>query len=635
MKRPPDGNLLVPPHLSDTAVLAYLDGELSGTAAEQAKCHLAKCWSCRSWMSAVEKNIDRFVRARAAVLPDVESGHEQRVNQFRERLSRHAAARTQDYGGAAWSARWQRVLQGWGAAIAAHRQAAIAATVAVCIMVVMFTDALNTKVSADTVFRNVETFEGKHQAGDGQVTRASVRIEKLNARQGTRRDLGTVTVLRDSQSPALVVTSRPADGRPLEVVLPASVRVSAEIPSILPQEEGFPLPLVQYLAKQQWVPDGSAHEFEKLLAGRGNTEANGKKDGSEFDLHYPFAAGHTSGISEALLRVNSSDYAPLGVSLFTQPEGDEYRFTRTGFEVAPRTVEIARVFKADVPELTGRANSVPALPKAVPVPYANSRASQEEVAVAEALHGVDACLGEEVHIFPMSDGSLLVQGLVDKAERKNAIQAALRHVDANLRIEVYLPRELRSGSELFSPPDVTADGQTVELPSSEATLADLSSGRVPLYAQMREHFARPQQDAEETERQINAYSNEVVTLARQTFLHAWALKRLDVEFAPQRTAGLAPELLQEVAKIKGDHRRWIATITQRQAQMLSELPGADASAAAAAEARASEKSDSDTILRLAREQNDLVRSLFTTSTTRQETEPGLDRLLAVLRRMGS
>jgi hypothetical protein len=634
MKPAPEGNLLVPPHLSDTEVLAYLDGELTGPDTAKAKCHLAQCWSCRSWVSAVEKNIEKFVRARNAVMPETKSGHEQRVNQFRQRLARHAAAHAHEEQQLPWSVRWKQALAGWGAMISAHRQAAIAVTVAACIVVVMFSDALNTKVSADTVFRNAETFETKHQPGGGQVVRSSVRIEKVNARQGTQRELGTVTVLRDSQSPAVVVTSSPANGRAHEVALPVSARVGQEMPSILPADAGFPQPLVEYLAKQQWVPDGSAHEFDKLIAGRGEAATSGKKDGAEFDLRYPFAAGHASGISEALLRVNARDYAPLGVSLFTQSEGEEYRFTRTDFDVEPRTVEMARLFNGDVVESMGRSQSAAPLPKAVPVSYANSRATQGEVEMAQALHSVDACLGEEVHIFPMSDGSLLVQGLVDKAERKNAIRAALKNVDANLRIEIYLPRELRSGSELYNPPDASVGG-IVDLPSSEATLADLSSGRVPLYGQMHDHFAKPNRDPEETERQINAFSNEVVTLARQTFLHAWALKRLDVEFGPERTGELSPAVLQEINKIRGDHRRWIATISHQQAQMLSELPGMEANAASV-EAGAADKNDSDAVLQLAREQNDLVRSLFTTSTASQAaTAPELARLLAVLRRMGS
>jgi len=376
MKRAPEGNLLVPPHLSDTEVLAYLDGELTGPDTDKAKCHLAQCWSCRSWVSAVEKNIEKFVRARNAVMPDTDSDHEQRVNQFRNRLARHAAAHAHEEQQLPWSVRWKQAFAGWGAMIAAHRQAAIAVTVAACIVVVMFTDALNTKVSADTVFRNAETFETKHQAGGGQVVRASVRIEKVNPRQGTQRDLGTVTVLRDSQSAAVVVTSRPANGQLHEVALPVSAQVGRELPGILPVDAGFPKPLVDYLAKQQWVPDGSAREFEKLIAGRGEAATSGKKDGAEFDLRYPFVAGHASGISEALLRVNASDYAPLGVSLFTQSEGEEYRFTRTDFGVEPRTVEMARLFNADVVESMGRSQSAASLPKAVPVSYANSRATQ-------------------------------------------------------------------------------------------------------------------------------------------------------------------------------------------------------------------------------------------------------------------
>jgi len=58
----------------------------------------------------------------------------------------------------------------------------------------------------------------------------------------------------------------------------------------------------------------------------------------------------------------------------------------------------------------------------VPLTYSNSRATVQEVEIADALHNVDACLGEEVYLFPMSDGSILVQGLVDTPARRVLVQ---------------------------------------------------------------------------------------------------------------------------------------------------------------------------------------------------------------------
>jgi hypothetical protein len=129
------------------------------------------------------------------------------------------------------------------------------------------------------------------------------------------------------------------------------------------------------------------------------------------------------------------------------------------------------------------------------------------------------------------------------------------------------------------------------------------------------------------------FSNEVVTLAQQTFLHAWALKRLDREFSGERTSGLSAATLQKIEQMRQDHRRWVSTLAHRQAEMLSEIAPA-ALAASVAQVDASQQ-DSQTLLRLAQEQNDLVRALFTASQAAPETASGLARLLAVLRRMGA
>jgi len=46
-------------------------------------------------------------------------------------------------------------------------------------------------------------------------------------------------------------------------------------------------------------------------------------------------------------------------------------------------------------------------------------------------------------------------------------------------------------------------------------------------------------------------------------------------------------------------------------------------------------SDSDALIRLAQEQNDLVRSLFTVSAANPETDSTVSRLMSVLHRMGA
>jgi hypothetical protein len=232
----------------------------------------------------------------------------------------------------------------------------------------------------------------------------------------------------------------------------------------------------------------------------------------------------------------------------------------------------------------------------------------------------------------MSDGSLLVQGLVETSARRDAIRQALKEV-SGLRIEVYLPREIRTGFELYNAPDQSTDRLRGGVATSSATLADLSSAKMPLYERLYQHFSQSGSDSDAAEKQVAVFSNELVTLARQTFLHAWALKKLDREFSGERIANLPPAVQQKVEQMRQDHRRWVSTLAQRQSEMLSEVAGHEIAQAAGAVADGQQ--DSSELLRLAQEQNDLVRALFTTSQASSETTASLARLLVVLRRMGA
>jgi hypothetical protein len=233
----------------------------------------------------------------------------------------------------------------------------------------------------------------------------------------------------------------------------------------------------------------------------------------------------------------------------------------------------------------------------------------------------------------MSDGSLLVQGLVDSSARRDIIRQALKSVVGPLRVEVYVPRELKNGSELYPSPDPALQESSGGSSSPSATLADLSGATMPLHETLYAHFYKPGSSAEDVNKQVALFSNEIVTLARQTFLHAWALKRLDREFSPERISGLPASVLQKVEQMRRDHDRWISTITHRQTDMLSPIAGPEITSDIAQAVAGRE--NSDTLLRLAQEQNDLVRSLFTTSQRTPETATSLGRLMVVLRHLGS
>jgi hypothetical protein len=639
MKIAPDRNAGPPPHLNQTQFVAYQDGELSRSEMESARAHLESCWTCRSRLTAIQGGIESFLRARKRLLPDPSVLAESRVEQFRQRLTRHAAAVAAMP--LSLSERWliwRNQVRHAGHALLQPRRAALAGFVAACLLVAMFTNVLNTRVSADAVLMQAEKYEAAHFPDTGQMTRSLVTVERIDRSSQAVKLLGTIVVVRDSAIPVAYLMAQLASGS-IESV---TVRDDGQMPEPTLAAalfgNGLEAPLLQYLTGQRWTPDVSVVGFRRLVSARGTTVASAQRDGSAFELHYPFAAGHPSGITEVLLVVDRRDYSPTSVSIITahQSASWEYRFTRTSFSSEPRNVELARL-KASTDSSTlstGRSATIPPLRKAVPLSYANSHANDGEVAAAEALHRVDVCLGEEINLFHMSDGSLLVQGLVDSSARRETIRQSLKSVSGPLRIEVFVPRELKSGSELYTPPDQFGEKLPAGgAPRTSATLADFSSAQMPLHDQLYRHFAQPGVSADETGKRVALFSSEVVTLAQRTFLHAWALKRLDREFSGERTSGLSAASLQKVEQMRQDHRRWISTLAHRQAEMLSEISPAGLTASVA-QVDAGQQ-DSQTLLRLAQEQNDLVRALFTTSQQDPETADSLARLLAVLRRMGT
>jgi len=633
----PRKELLNPPHLNDAEIVAYLDGELVRSEVNASRAHLDSCWSCRSRLNEVQRRVDCFLDARADLLPPDSVLAESRVEQFRERLARHA--RASEEAPVAFHeqfAEWWIRLRNSAAGVMQYRRAVLASTVAVCLLVVMFTDVLNTRVSADTVLQRAATYDVSHVPVTGQVTRTSVRVDRVDLRTNVQKPLGTITLVRDSATPAIYVSANSSSGKSENATVKDTDQASQQLLPVMFSGDNSDPALVQYLATQRWVPDLSVSEFRRLVGSRGNTETSARRQDGSFELRYPFAAGHPSGISETLLRVDARDYAPTGVSIFTMDEngGSEYRFTRTSFAFEARTSEVAMLFSPGLPSemISSRPGHEPELSRAIPLSYANSHATEAEVSLAEALHKLDSCLGEEINLFPMSDGSMLVQGLVDNATRRDAIRRALRGMSGPLRVEVYIPSELRNGSELYKPPDQSWPASPAAGSRTSATLADLSGTSVPLHELLYDHFLKTTSSTQDTDKQVALFSNEIVSLARQTFLHAWALRRLDREFSADRTSGLSAAALERIEQMRQDHRRWISAITRRQSEMLAPIAGPDATANISAAAIGQ---DSDALLRLAQEQNDLVRSLFTTSQQLAEPVTSLARLVTVLKQMGT
>jgi len=264
--------------------------------------------------------------------------------------------------------------------------------------------------------------------------------------------------------------------------------------------------------------------------------------------------------------------------------------------------------------------------KVVPLTYANSVASEQEVAAAAALHKLDACLGEEIYIFPMSDGTVLVQGLVDRTDRRDAIRSALRSLSFPVVVQVATPKEWTAGAALYPPPDQLAASNLPRGTGAAVTIADASGREIPLYDEISRRVTKPGISDEELHQRVASFSNEAVTLSRQALLHAWALRRLDTEFSDRRIAQLPAVARQTAEHLRNEHRQAISKLTRRQAELLASLTGHTLDDAASGE----HLQDAEALLRLAERQNLLMRRLFTMSEPVEDTQASLNLLFEAL-----
>jgi hypothetical protein len=621
-------------HLDEGALLSFLDGELTPADQKLAEEHLATCWTCRDHQHVMQGTISKFLSFRDTLQPGdlVQAAP---VEQFRQRLARHA--REQDERRPLRSVIWEG-FQGKLSSIAAPRQAALAVVVVAAVLFATFTDVLTSTASAETLLRRAESFENAHQVGAGSVGLVSIRVEHVDAKHRTQ-DIGTLEFARDSNG-AVYATALSA-AKSLSSATPLAedaarkqgvlVRTSGGTGTAdaLPQESKLPASVESYLETQNSLPDVSIAEFRKLVAGRQATSATSKREGAAYEVDYPFAANHASGIREARLVMDAKTYQPERVSILTS-SADEYRFTRVASKETPRTTEWAGIF--GTPSIGSSrprsSQTVTGLTRIFPLTYAASIATEQEVAVATALHKLDACLGEEVYVFPMSDGTILVQGLVDRAERREAIRTALRGLSFPVSVQIHTPRDL-GGAALFPPPDRIAAVSVLGSPSEKITVTDASNQEIPLYDEISRHVAKPGISDEELHQRVAAFSNEAVTLSRQALLHAWALRRLDSEFAERRIARLPVSAQQQAARLREDHRHAISSLTRRQTELLASVSGRPLEAVSPTEAL----QDSTALLRLAQQQYLLMRRLFAMSEPVEDTQASLNELFSTLRQI--
>lgn len=372
----------------------------------------------------------------------------------------------------------------------------------------------------------------QHGAADGgHVRRQRIEIWHSEARRVTVRQVY-------DEAGTFVIGERVTGDGDRVVLLPDAKPVAGH--------ESGPRASALLAAGAAWRLNPSAIDYLDLTGGAAFASVD--EDGSNYVVRHGGHAG--AGVAEALLIVRKADLHAVEMRLVYVGDAGrrEYRLIEGLFERPPADRIPPKLFEVgtDAPgaggidgmDGTGRG---PAGDPAAAASGPPARASAElEVEVNYLLHRLGTNLGEQVSVRRTPDDRLRIDALVETAERKKDLLAALRPVAANPAVTVEvstvaeaLAARARHGSEPVTELDVEvrddARGAEAELASKLGAATGGDEGRV------REEVAR--------------ISERVLANSHQAVRHAAALSRLTASFPLRVSGSLDPAARKKLAEM--------------------------------------------------------------------------------------
>jgi hypothetical protein len=349
----PDPDAVVPRHLADEDLLAYLDGELHADVQREAGLHLERCWDCRTRLAVTQDHIEAFMQARAS-LPCRELQSADRViASFQHRLAEHATAgpgyRRSPL--ALLSAVRPRALVTPFVPSRPAFALLVLGTTAILAAIAWF----NAPLSADAMLTRAEIRETHDTHPPDSVVKSIVQIDRVEPSTGRHERLSVVETVTDSATPAVSVAIETPDGAVHDVLWsPDDVIVAINT------QIRFGESLARYVAGRRWIPSVSVVEYRKLILERGMDEAYIDRADSLVELRHPFRLGHESGLVETRLRLDGRTWIPTTVTLVTTEDGVRRESPNTdGDRGSGANVRVAAIFTRPdrTPAPSGRPSS--------------------------------------------------------------------------------------------------------------------------------------------------------------------------------------------------------------------------------------------------------------------------------------
>jgi RNA polymerase sigma factor (sigma-70 family) len=307
---------------------------------------------------------------------------------------------------------------------------------------------------------------------------------------------------------------------------------------------------------------------------------------------------------QAALTLNKLDLHATELVITTADR--QWTFTELSFERRPPNAVAPVVFEPE-PELLsatetrGRvdAENIAVSPRpSIPASPVVATAGLE-IEVLRLLNQVDADFGEQVNVRHTPEGQLLVEGVVETAQRKTEIFQALSSVrnDPALRVDIVTPEE--------------AARRQARSASGSMTLQDVSpaSTRIPADEDLRRYFAARGMAGQQLDGEIQRFADRTLARSRQTMVHAHAIRNLVQRFSAESLRTLEPEArLKWLSLIRG-HAELLLRDLKLQDQELNPI---FSHALATGDADSFQLTDDASLLRA-------VERLFDLCATRDET----------------
>src|SRR5262249_46539742 len=187
-------------HLTDEQLLAFVDHAVSDADAVAMAAHVDRCPECRERFQRLEANLNWVLAIHEQSRPARAILENPPLSQFRRRLEDHVL-RPAGPGGSFDGL--QTFLSGARKLLRQRSAAVVSILRAAAVFVATTMSLLNPRASAETLLVRAASREEDLRPTSGTVLRSVVHVEVSSAGRKEPRELGTVTLVRDSVTPRI------------------------------------------------------------------------------------------------------------------------------------------------------------------------------------------------------------------------------------------------------------------------------------------------------------------------------------------------------------------------------------------------------------------------------------------------